>query len=258
MKVELLDGVFLLAAGRFGYTNPTNCNVYAVRGTQRTVLIDAGAGFEVDLLVESMELHGIRLAEISAILHTHRHWDHARGTAELARRSGCQVWIHAAGVSELEQGPWREFHVAPAEAITFSPVKVTDTIADGTEFDLGGRTLRAIHTPGHTADSTCFVLDHEGRRYLFSGDTIFGFGRPGVMTADTDFPSYRDSVVRIAELEPDALFPGHGIWIMEHAEDHVRYLAERLSGKWTDFGNYPPVFDSGVWYVRHHPERLVP
>lgn len=256
MRVELLEGVFLVGSGRFNFTHPLNCNIYAVRGDDRIVLIDAGCGFDVDGLEAALKNSGIPLTEIDSIYHTHSHWDHARGAAEVARRAGCNVYIHRQGVEILEKGPWTEFNFKPHPAITFTPIHNVLALEDGDEIKLGGRTLRVLYTPGHTADSVCFAIEEGGKNHLFTGDTVMGFGKPGIMTANTDFPSYRSSLQRLVEYRADAMYPGHGIWILDYAYEQIQHLTERLNGKWTDFGIYPPPFDSGNWVVMRHPELL--
>jgi len=258
MKCELWDGVYFVGGGRFRYTHAVNCNIYVIKGTKEIALIDTGCGFGAQALLDSLKNHGLNPSDITLALLTHSHWDHARGTALFARLSQCSVGIHPEGVPILQEGPWAEVGRSAPPQVSFEPVKVDVLLRDGAVIDLGGRSIRVIHTPGHTHDSVCFEVRIEGRKILLSGDTVLAGGRTGVVSADTDFRIYRESVQKLAEEGFDALMPGHGIFILEEASEHIEFLARLLAGKWTDIGThpYPPPFDSGVWFYRQHPELL--
>ena len=255
MRVELLPGVYLVSAGRFNFGHPINCNVYLVRGSARSVLIDSGCGFGVESLVESLAGYGVVPGDIDAILLTHTHWDHARGCGRWLELGVGRVVVHPAGVDAITVGPvWYEFGFQPAPEVTFEAVGEVETLVDDAVIDVGDRVLRVRFTPGHTPDSVCFVLEEGGRRYAFTGDTVSVFGQPGVMTAETDFPAYRDSLRALGELRLDGMFPGHGSWLERYADEHVRVLADRLGGKWSDLAPHPKPMDSGIWVLRNHPE----
>lgn len=257
-RIELAEGVFLVAGGRFGYGHPINCNVYLVLGKRHTALVDTGCGFGTAELLRNVARHGVSASDVSLAVHTHSHWDHARGAARVAGATGCSVAVHHDGVAALERGPWMEAGTGAPPEVDFAPCEVDRPLTDGDEIDLGGRTLRVIHSPGHTADSVCLELAVDGRRVLFSGDTVFAAGKPGIVSADSDLRAYRDSVVRLARSHFDALLPGHGSFVLSGASEHIAYLAQRLTGKWADIGvaPYPPPFESGVWFYRVHPELL--
>jgi glyoxylase-like metal-dependent hydrolase (beta-lactamase superfamily II) len=258
VRCEIFPGVHLIGSGRFRYTHATNCNIYAVVGQHTTALIDTGSGFGTRSVLDSLENHGIAPGEMALALHTHSDWDHARGACAIARATGCTVAIHELGRERLESGPWLGVGQPAPPEVTFEPVDVGMVLQDELEIDLGGRLLRVLHTPGHSPDSVCFELNLEGRRILFSGDTVEAAGKPGISTASTDFGAYRDSVLALAEREIDALLPGHGLFVLEEAGDHIRHLADKLSSKWVDVAAlpYPPPFDSAVWYYQSHPELL--
>jgi len=141
-----------------------------------------------------------RGAKIKYIFETHFHADFVSGHVTLAKETG-----------------------AP---IIYGPTAQTDfeaTIAeDGQEFKLGGVTIKLIHTPGHTMESSCFLLkDENGKDHaLFSGDTLFlgDVGRPDLaqkaatMTqeelAGILFESLRNKVMTLAD--DVIVYPGHG------------------------------------------------
>lgn len=93
--------------------------------------------------------------QIEAILCTHVNADHRSGERELSERTGAQVYYHRS--AELR--------------FPFTPLD------DGTEISLGNVIIRALHTPGHTPESTSFlVTDHSRAKepwMVFTGDTLF-------------------------------------------------------------------------------------
>ncbi|MXN90559.1 MBL fold metallo-hydrolase [Flavobacterium sp. Sd200] len=104
-------------------------------------------------------------AEIKYIFETHFHADFVSGHLDLAKKTGAQIIY----------GP------------TAKPEFDATIAADGQEFKLGSYTIKAIHTPGHTMESTCYLLiDETGNMHgIITGDTLFigDVGRPDLAQA---------------------------------------------------------------------------
>lgn len=102
-----------------------------------------------------------RKARIKYVLETHFHADFVSGHVDLAQKTGATIVY---GPTTMKTG--------------FDMLVATD----GQEFELGNIRIRLLHTPGHTMESSCFLLiDEEGReKALFTGDTLFigDVGRP--------------------------------------------------------------------------------
>jgi glyoxylase-like metal-dependent hydrolase (beta-lactamase superfamily II) len=128
---------------------------------------------------------------IRHVIETHVHADHLSRARELVRQT----------VAALRLPPQGRVRFA------FTP------IADGERIRLGQATLRALHTPGHTSESTCYVLNGAA---VFTGDTLFtnGVGRPD-LHADPDAARQRAralfaSLTRLQQLPSDLLvLPAH-------------------------------------------------
>lgn len=137
---------------------------------------------------------------IKYILETHFHADFVSGHQDLARKTGAPIIY----------GP----QATPA----FEALIATD----GQEFKLGGLTLRVLHTPGHTLESTCYLLlDPDGKPHcIFTGDTLFigDVGRPdlaqknGELTKEDLAGLLYDSLNdKIKPLPDDVIvYPAHG------------------------------------------------
>lgn len=147
-------------------------------------------------------------AEIKLILLTHRHADHLMGAARLKELTGAPVAIHAddaAGlydpVASLSQFMWT------AGSVSQSPLHADLLLQDGQELTFGGRAIRVLHTPGHSAGGVCYLVDD----LLFSGDTLFAgnAGRTDLPTGD--YTRLKASLERLRDLPGDyRVYPGHG------------------------------------------------
>lgn len=139
-----------------------------------------------------------RKATLTYIFETHFHADFVSGHLELSRRTGAPIVF----------GP---------ETSTSYPVTVA---ADGQEFSIGGLTLRVLHTPGHTLESTCYLLfNEEGEPCcIFTGDTLFvgDVGRPdlssGNLSSEALAALLYDSLEQKIRPLPDhvIVYPAHG------------------------------------------------
>lgn len=153
-------------------------------------------------ITEYIELAKRRSAKIKYVFETHFHADFVSGHVELAKATGASIVY---GPTTLKPG---------FEAIIAQ---------DGQKFDLGNIQFQLIHTPGHTMESSCFLLSNEsGIPYaLFTGDTLFigDVGRPDLAQkviaeltqeklAGHLFESLRN---KILPLNDDLIvYPGHG------------------------------------------------
>ena len=143
-----------------------------------------------------------------ALLHTHGHFDHISGTAEVQRRTGAPIRIHDADRPLYDALPEQAgFFGLSAEA----PLPPDGGFADGESIAVGRFSLSVLHTPGHSPGSTCFFLEGNPAT-LFSGDTLFrrSIGRTDLWGGDTEtiFASIRE---KLYGLEPGTrVICGHG------------------------------------------------
>ncbi len=171
---------------------------------------------------------------ISAILLTHKHPDHAPGAGRLSAASRAPV--HA-----------------------FRPEDVERPLRNGEVIAAGRASLRVIHTPGHTRDHVCFLLEPE--RLLFTGDAVLGRGTSVVDPPDGDMALYVRSLHAMLDLNARSLHPGHGpvIWgartkleeYVVHREQRERQVLEALEGGLSTPGEIVP----GI-YGREVPESM--
>lgn len=161
---------------------------------------------------------------ITDVLLTHAHFDHTSALGALCDSYKPRVWLHKGDIAHLNEDSLRAPLSFPHADWRYD-LYATDRFADGCEIPLGDQdekiTLRAIHTPGHTPGSVCYLWD-EGKT-LFSGDTLFkgSMGRCDFPLGDekTLFASLR----RLGTLPDEtAVLPGHGFYTTIGAERWIR------------------------------------
>jgi len=100
----------------------------------------------------------------------------------------------------------------------------TIAVADGgLAFEGYGMTIRAVHTPGHTSNHTCFALQEESA--LFCGDHIMGWSTTVVSSPDGDMGDYIESLHKVAARADAMLWPTHG----PPREDGAQYVAALIA-----------------------------
>jgi glyoxylase-like metal-dependent hydrolase (beta-lactamase superfamily II) len=98
-------------------------------------------------------------------------------------------------------------------------------LSDGDRIEIDSFGLTAVATPGHTRDHLAFRLDHGP---VLTGDHVLGRGTSVVAHPDGDLAAYLDSLRRLLDLGPDALYPGHGPALTEDPTAVLDfYLAHR-------------------------------
>jgi glyoxylase-like metal-dependent hydrolase (beta-lactamase superfamily II) len=174
--------------------------------TREGVVIDPGD--DVDLLLEAVRQHGLR---IRYILLTHAHLDHVTGVAAAKRALQVPVGLHKAdnflyeGV--VQQGQMFGFDVSPQPKIDF--------FYEGEgPWRFGTYAAWVHHTPGHCPGGVCLAVGRESEpgRTLFVGDTLFAGSIGRTDLPGGDYQTLMDSIRGVLFKFPDdtPVYPGHG------------------------------------------------
>ncbi|HEX2860525.1 MAG TPA: subclass B3 metallo-beta-lactamase [Lacunisphaera sp.] len=164
-------------AGNLYYVGASGVSSYLIATPAGHILIDTGFADTVPIIQRGVEALGFKLTDIKFILSSHAHIDHTGGHALMKRLTGAQVVASAGDARLLETGGTDDFLTWPRETIAYDAVKVDRVIADGESITLGGTTLTAHLTPGHTRGATTWTMEltEGGRGYhvvFFSSATI--------------------------------------------------------------------------------------
>ncbi len=226
--MRISPSLSLVGDSSMGITSGGDCHVYLVKGPSGLLLIDAGNGYDTEGLVRSVESDGHNPADITHILLTHHHTDHARGAKALKERYGCQVWISGnMGKFYLEEGTDEELWVNDAKRCgLYAPdyfyihCPVDHAVQDEEEFDAAGLHITALNITGHSPDSVCYLMNVDGRRCLFNGDTFYWGGVLGMLNyPGSDLREYHRSLPRVLGLGIEGLYPGHGLFCLSGGQD---------------------------------------
>ena len=201
---ELAPGVLRLTAPNPGLMTGPGTNTYLI-GTGELAVVDPGLDDESHraAIVSAAEGRGT----IRFVLVTHTHPDHAPGAAALAQLTGAPV-----------------IGYGPAEG--FNPDRRAD---DGWTLELGGLSLRAVHTPGHASDHLCWLVPEQAT--LLTGDHVMHGSTVVIRPPDGDLHAYLASLAKVRDADPAiaTLAPGHGR-LMDHVGDVIDALiAHRLA-----------------------------
>ncbi len=151
----------------------------------------------------------LKLAEdsnlkIKSILLTHGHPDHVNALEELLEATGARVYIHADEIEYMKEVA-RDFGMS-TEFLSRRAANF-QTVSDGDKIPVGKLLVEALHTPGHSPGSQCFLV--EG--CLFSGDTLFvdACGRVDMPGGEPE-KMYQSLNQRLRSLPDDiVVYPGH-------------------------------------------------
>ncbi len=162
------------------------CEVLVCSQSRVAALIDPA--FEVDRL---LRVASERDATVTDIFLTHTHDDHVAGLDEAVAATQARVWCH----------PYEVARVA-ARGVA------ANSVEDGASIAIGGCTLQAIFTPGHTPGCICWYAPVPGA--LFTGDVLFVGACGNVTHGDSNVQDMWHSLQRLAALpETTRMYPGH-------------------------------------------------
>jgi glyoxylase-like metal-dependent hydrolase (beta-lactamase superfamily II) len=206
-------------------------------------LLDPGPSSTLPVLRETLGRAGIAIADVTSILLTHIHLDHAGVTGTLvAENPALRVYVHEIGAPHLVDPTrllasagrlygdamerlWGEVRPVPASALTVLTGQGDEQV------DAGGRRLRIAYTPGHASHHVSYFSPETG--IAFVGDTggvmlhPGGYVLPPTPPPDIDLDVWRASLARIEEWHPDSLFLTH-FGPVSPAPPHFAELREHM------------------------------
>ena len=139
---------------------------YLILGKTRALLFDSGSGTR-DIRPVIAPLTDLAVT----VLPSHLHFDHLGGIAPFTSIAMIDIPQTRADILDGAFTPKRYEYLGMVDRLKRPTVRVTEWLTPDTDLELGGRTLRVIHTPGHTEDSVS-LFDAE-RHQLFAGDFIY-------------------------------------------------------------------------------------
>lgn len=235
--IELAPGVFRIPTAPKDLIN----SFALVQDDGSVTLVDTGLKRAPARIVAGLATIGKHPRDVTQILLTHVHPDHAGGAAELSRRTGAPVLVHPDDQGWARTGRITDSNdrsallgrlFARTPASTIDPFEPGAPLQDGDVLPVAGG-LRVVHTPGHSPGHVSLLV--EGTRTLITGDSIFNFGRFGARISPaflcSDFAMTKQTAHRLGELEYDVAAFTHGPEIRDSARERVRRQLTRLDAR---------------------------
>jgi glyoxylase-like metal-dependent hydrolase (beta-lactamase superfamily II) len=219
---------------------------YLLTGERGLALIDAGSAASVDALLAGIRAAGFNPAEMTHLILTHVHLDHAGAAGPLVRAlPHAQVYVHRIGAPHLidpsrlissarriygdqMEALWGHMEPVPADRLVI--------VDDGDEMRVGSRTLRALYTPGHAIHH--IALYDAAHGVAFPGDVAgvsiegIDFVRPPTPPPDLSLEDWDASISHLEALRLDRLYLPHFGEVRSVAR-HFTELRSRLHA-WGD------------------------
>jgi len=212
-----------------------------IHGPAGVTLIDPGPSTTLPVLERELQRAGIAMTDVTSLLLTHIHLDHAGATGSLVRANPrLRVYVHEKGAPHMvdpskllasatrlwgdDMGRlWGEVRPVPAASIV--------ALAGGERITASARDLEVAYTPGHASHHVSYFSADSG--IAFVGDTAGirvtpgGFVLPPTPPPDIDLDAWRESLERIEAWGPGTLFLTH-FGPSSPIAPHVRELADHL------------------------------
>jgi CubicO group peptidase (beta-lactamase class C family) len=199
--------------GNVYYVGSKDLASYLITTPDGHILINSGFERTVPLIQKSVESLGFKMADVKILLASHAHSDHVAGLALLQKMTGAKVYVMRGDDQVVASGGKGQYLYTTSR---WDPCKVDRVLDDRDEVKLGGVTLVARLTPGHTRGCTTWTwrVAEGGKTY-----TVVVVGSPNVnpgfeLVNNKDYPEIADDFARTFEvlksLPCDVFLGAHG------------------------------------------------
>lgn len=228
--VPLAPGVFRIPTAPRSLVN----SFAFVEEDGQVTLVDCGTKKAPRKLTAALAAMGAAPSDVTRIVLTHAHPDHAGGAEEVRQGSGARVAVHSADAGYARAGtpPPRDRSFRLGRLLQrlpggdFPAVDVGEELADGQVLDVAGG-LRVVHTPGHSPGHVSLL--HESSGVLITGDALFNWRGIGwsIKILCTDFRMSQRTAHVLGELEYTTAAFTHGPEIRHAAREQIRGFLRR-------------------------------
>lgn len=155
--------------GDIYYVGASDVTSYLVVTPQGDILLDGGFAETVPQVEKNIASLGFKLSDVKILINSHAHFDHAGGLAELKRATHASLEVSAPDAALMARGGLGD--PGYGDRFHYEPVKADKLLQDGDKVELGGVSLTAHVTPGHTPGCTTWTMkvEESGKPY----DVVF-------------------------------------------------------------------------------------
>ena len=200
-------------AGNVYYVGANEITSFLITTPAGHIVIDGGFVETAPQILANIRRLGFRPEDVKVLLNTQAHYDHAAGLAQLKQATGASFAVMAVDAPLLAAGGHGDF--AWGDKFTFPPIQADRLLHDGDTVELGGVTLKAVLTPGHTKGCTTWTTTttEHGRTYhvvFLCSTTVPGYRLVGNANYPDIVADYRESFRRLEGLPCDVFLASHG------------------------------------------------
>jgi metallo-beta-lactamase class B len=229
--------------GNLYYVGASDVASYLIATPEGHIVINSGFADTVPMIRDHVRKLGFRFEDIKLLLNSHAHIDHAGGHALLKQLTGAQIIMSAADAELLAHGGRGDFLPVREDVVDYEPAEADRIIADGDRVTLGGVSLTAHLTPGHTKGCTTWTMTVKegGKSYhvvIYGSTTLL----PGVRLVDNPkYPGMAEDFARtfrvLKSLDCDVFLGPHG-WQFGLAEKARRLKVGEMPNPFIDPEGY--------------------
>lgn len=231
--------------GNVYYVGSKNISSYLVTTPKGHFLLNSGFEETVPLIRASVESLGFKMSDVKFLLASHAHSDHVAGHALAQELTGAKVCVMTGDEQVISSGGKGQYLYTTSR---WKPCKVDRVLKDGDKLTLGGVTLVARHTPGHTPGCTTWTWQVKD-----GGKTqnVVVVGSPNVnpgyqLVNNKDYPAIADDFAKsfklMKSLKCDFFLGAHGAYY-GMLEKYERFQKDKNSAAFVDPDGYREYID---------------
>lgn len=199
-------------AGNVYYVGAADLSSYLITTPKGHILLDSGMLETVPLVRANIEKLGFKLADVKALINSHAHYDHAGGLAELKRLTKATLYTSEADAKLLARGGKGDPNFG--DRFPFEAVATDTTFTDGWKLKVGGTTMTAMVTPGHTQGCTSWMTDVAEAGRKLKAIFVCSVTAPGyTLVGNKEHPAivsdYEQTFRRLKALKIDLFLSSH-------------------------------------------------
>jgi metallo-beta-lactamase class B len=195
------------------YVGASDITSYLITTPKGHILIDSGFPETVAQVTANIAKLGFQLADVKIILNSHAHYDHAGGIAELKRLTKAKVFVSDGDAPLFRSGGLGDPNYD--DKYPFEAIIPDGTFRDGKQIKLGGVSLRANITAGHTPGCTTWTTTAKEQKVKYNVAFICSTSAPGYRLIDNPkYPNivadYQATFARLKKMPVDIFLASHG------------------------------------------------
>ena len=198
--------------GNVYYVGASDVSAFLITTPQGHILVDTGFPETVALIDSGVRKLGFRMEDISILLASHAHYDHAGKVAEVKSRTKARFLVNPAEVELFSRGGKGDF--AFGDTYAFPPLKPDGVLRDGGEVRLGGVVVTAHFMPGHTKGCTSYTTTVREGRNSYRVAILGSVSAPGYQLVNNrQYPEivedFQATFAKLRALPCDVFLAGH-------------------------------------------------